>query len=211
MQSSKVEADISQVRAVRFAKSRKWVLAVAAVCASAVAVAGCGGGEHADWPRLRLEGKLNPGVSDEVAGIRPGHPASLGSILVCLTRPGRVTITRVKPYRPEGDIVVQAYAVRRHDFRGTGIFLGDSGRPLSRLPGFGHDHVVDVQCGTQSHLAAYELGLQLTHPTRADVAAHGWIVYYRSRGHTGTVDVPFAVAVCSEPSANAPACRTLLP
>lgn len=187
----------------------KRLLAAGTACVLTVVLVGCAGSLRSDWPRLRLDGRLNPGVGDSIGGIPPGHPADVGDITVCLTSPGRVTITQVTPYRPSGDIEVQAYAVRLNPYlTHSGTFLGDAAQPLSKL-GFKQDHVVDVVCGTRSGQAlAYELALQLTHPTRTDVSAAGWAIHYRSQGHTGTVTVPYSVTVCTG-SVNAPACRRL--
>lgn len=71
-------------------------------------------------------------------------------------------------------------------------------------------YVVGRVCKTNDGSTSFELGLQLTKPTQADVGAPGWTVSYRSGSHTGTLAVPLGITLCWERSADAPACRKVL-
>lgn len=180
-------------------------LAVVAVALSLILAAGCG----SHWPRLTMPGKMNSGVAVGIGMLRPNHSADVGSIQVCLTRPGKVTITGVEPIRPVGDIEVQAFAVRPNPLATGADLLGSDRRTLAQS-GFDGSHTVDRVCKTNDGSTSFELGLQLTKPTQADVGAPGWTVSYRSGSHTGTLAVPLGITLCSEPSADAPACREVL-
>lgn len=170
-----------------------------------LALAGCG--TSSDGP-LRVAGQMPPDhwVLEGFGRVEPDVPLSMGSIILCLDRPGDVTITDVAPLHPVGTITVQTFAVRPSPFMRTppGLALGDDIGPLGKF-GFHGNHVVPIVCDSRKG-AGYELGLQITKPTRRPAAAAGWIVTYTSHGKLYHVQVPPEVKLCSEESADEGAC-----
>lgn len=156
-------------------------------------------------PDVRLQLPHTPPnhVVEGMARVPAGRPASFGGMVVCLSSPGRATITSVVPVDPVGGLRVQALAVRPN----SPEQLGSDRKTLAAL-GFGHSHVVDVACSVRAG-AGYELALQLVKPTSAPASAAGWLIHYRSGGQAGTVTWPLGVVVCSERDPDAPACRRL--
>ena len=151
---------------------------------------------------------MNSHVVEGAANVRAHRPVSIGEMTVCLSAPGRVTITSVVPVHPVGRMQVQAFAVRPNPFRKNppGTQLGDALGPLS-AEGFGHSHLVNVVCGSRP--GWYELGLQLVKPSGAPASAAGWLIRYRSGDKAGTLTIPLGVVLCSRSSASAPECKRL--
>lgn len=162
------------------------------VSSSLLVTAGCSTGSN--WPRLASPGMRS--VRLGLAYVKPGRPVSVGEMSICLTRPGKVTITGVKPVEPVGQVTVQAYAVRPNPSMRGGEFLGGDQGTLSSH-GFTKSHLVDGVCRKNDGSTSYELGLQLTKPTSAATGVAGWDVAYRSEGHAAVLRLPFAVALCS--------------
>lgn len=175
--------------------SKPWMrllraISLVALSSSILIVSACG----SNWPRLASPGMH--AVRLGVPYVKPGRPVSVGEMTVCLTRPGEITITDVKPVDPVGTVDVEAFAVRPNPVTRGGQFLGGDQGPLSKH-GFSDSHQVAGACKANDGSTSYELGLQLTKPTSADVGVAGWDVVYRSRGHNGTLRLPFAIALCS--------------
>src|SRR5947207_225211 len=64
-------------------------------------------GAHLIWPN-----DSGSGGGAALPNTRGGHPYSFGSLLLCLDRPGRVTIENVSLDAPQGGLAVQAFATR---------------------------------------------------------------------------------------------------
>jgi hypothetical protein len=134
-------------------------------------------------------------------------------MVLCLSSPGRVTITSVEPIHPRGGLTVQAFAVRPNPSIATppGGMVGDDRTTLWRL-GFakGH-HVVTTACGSPGSGKGVELAVQATRPGPEDAASDAWRISWRSATSSGSVDFPLAVELCGEKTAAAPACERLDP
>lgn len=106
-------------------------------------VSACAGG----WsgPSLRPAGSPNTSMGG-FTKVSPAHHALLGSMLLCLTGPGRAVITAVRPNQPAGSIEVVGYAVRPNPLLTGGDMLGTEYGTL-RTNGFSADRTVDVSCG----------------------------------------------------------------
>lgn len=190
---------------------RTYVTASASAALAAVAaLLGVWWAGGASGPTLQIAGGIPAGqtVLEGVGSVKPGAPQSPGSMTVCLSGPGRATITSVRPWKPVGRVIVQAFAVRPSPFMQDppGMGLGDDTGPLSKF-GFTGSHVVDIACNSRAG-AAYELAIQVTKPTGRQVGAAGWVISYVSGGRRSQLTFPLAVKLCSG-RADAPTCRRL--
>lgn len=76
------------------------------------AVMGCSpGGSASEQPHLVVPGDGLGGAA-KLPNVTGGVPYSLGSLTVCLDRPGRATIEAVTMAEPSGGLAVRAFAVR---------------------------------------------------------------------------------------------------
>jgi hypothetical protein len=143
------------------------------------------------------------GVNDDGSG----RPWSVGSIPLCLDRPGAVRIRWVVPVGGDGGITVVGIAIRPRDgtlpANGDDYMLGTS-RLRLRSAGFaGDNRVVDVRCAweksaTRGHLLFYELGVELqSSRPRPEGAFLAVRVDYDSNGTTRHLQIPWAFRICA--------------
>ena len=161
-----------------------------------VSIAACGASTTPSGAKLELDGKINVGTSGQFGYVKSDGVVSFGSVPVCLSHPGRATITEVRPYHRDGELAVQTYAVRRNPYlTGSGELYGGA-RSTLRAQGFSSGRVVTAKCGMRDGEAVmFELGIQLRkHSTYASAA--GWIVYWKSKTASGHFYVPVAIALC---------------
>jgi hypothetical protein len=133
-------------------------------------------------------------------------------MLLCISEAGRVTITSVEPVKPQGDLTVQAFAVRPNPALADppGGMVGDD-RATLREAGFGSSHVVTAVCGKPGSGKGVELAIQATRPGEEDASSDAWRISWKSTTTSGSFDFPLAVQLCGEKTANAPACQELNP
>ena len=133
-------------------------------------------------------------------------------MLLCLTAPGRATISRVTPMDPIGHVEVVRFAVRPNPLIATppADTLGSDFGSLAD-GGFTTNATVDQACGDDKHGYGSELGLELVVPADENAVAHGWRIDYQADGDAGSTTFPLTVVLCSTPDADAdaPACHTL--
>ena len=133
-------------------------------------------------------------------------------MVLCLSEPGRVTITDVEPVHPQGGLRVDAFGVRPNPSLSDppGAMLGDA-RGTLHEQGFGHTHLVTIACGTPGSGKGVELGVQASRSGRADASSDAWRVTWKSATSSGSFTFPLAVELCAERSPDAPACSDLSP
>jgi hypothetical protein len=144
--------------------------------------------------------------------MQAGEPAAWGSMLLCLSEPGRVTITAVEPVHPQGGLSVEAFAVRPNPSltEPVGAMLGDA-RGALRDQGFGDTHVVTTACGAQGSGKGVELGVEAIKPGHADASSDAWRISWKSATSSGSFTFPLAVQLCRGRNPDAPACSNLSP
>ena len=185
---------------------------LAACLACAVSLGSCGwpGGGGAGGALSFAGGHPPPLTADGLASVHPHSPVVWGSMMLCLSRPGRAVITAVEPMRSVGGLKVEAFAVRPDPFAHDEAAVGDARGTLHSV-GFGHDRTVYVQCSSSRSDALQELAVQASRPGRRDAASHAWRVTYTWRGQTGTLVYPMAVRICGEMRTAAAPCQRLNP
>lgn len=185
--------------------------AVWLVMAALLAVFGTACGRES--PSLILPGVANS-VEVGVPRVHIGDRWSIGMEgTVCLDKPGKVELTDVALVRPRGVRVI-GFGLRPNPSwkpRAPGVdgyFLGEEREPLRALGFTGR--TVDAVCNAKTG-AGYEVAVRLLKTTRAEAGAAGWTVSYSSDGGNGTLQIPFAVELCKERSADARPCQRFRP
>jgi hypothetical protein len=171
--------------------------------ALAIVNPGCGG----STTRLQFAGGQFTPSGLVLGSMRTGEDGDVGAILVCLTQPGRATITAVRPVNPNGGLRVSRFAVRLNPYLTGKEGLGGGDGSLS-AHGFGRDQVVEAKCGVRHGGAvADEIGLELSRPSSRDAAAAGLDIDYRLNGRRGRLWLTYALALCSDSSSGS-ACKS---
>jgi hypothetical protein len=163
-------------------------------------------------PELRTPVTPPDKTMDTSYGIATKVPETLGAGTFCLSAPGRVTITAVSLHEPQGEIRVDAFAVRPNPVITGDDFIGNTAVPLASI-GKGFDlsrpQVIDGVCPTPEELASstseYELAIQLTRLSGTLAGALGLEISYMSGSVTKTLVVPNGYWLCSaqQPSGGA--------
>jgi hypothetical protein len=163
-----------------------------------------------DQPRLV---QPDPGeFGAALPATRPGTPYTFGDVVVCLDRPGRVTVESAAVAGSSGGLRLDALAVRPAS-AGHGQ-IGGANRSLAQL-GFARnaDTMVDRVCPSPSPSGPgagglYELGLQFSRTGGRTATGHGVDVRYRTSGGTVlTLRIPFTLILCEGRDPAVPNCR----
>lgn len=170
--------------------------------------AGCA----AEGPRLLWGG---PDGDDDVAiaigmpNIVADQPNSFGGWVLCLDQSGSVTIDRAEIIRRQGDIRIEAFAVRPQS--PDRPMLGNAYKPLTAL-GFPEGKPkVTTPCDSTGHdpgkAGPYtELALQYIKSTDATAQGEGVRVSYTSHGRHKTLTIPLTVRLCAPHDTENPDC-----
>jgi hypothetical protein len=163
----------------------------------------------AGWsgPSLRPAGNPNASIGG-FPKVNANHHALLGSMLLCLTGPGRAVITSVRPIHPAGSIEVLDYGVRPNPLPTGGEMVGTEYGSL-RTHGFTANRTVDVPCGAENSGHGYELALELSVPLGTDAATTGWEIDYRIGDHRASTTFPQGAVLCSTASLDQNPCKHL--
>ncbi len=181
------------------------ILPVAMVAAM---VSGCAG----EGPRLYLNKTPESDEDVTIGVVLPDtvahRPYSLGGWVMCLDRPGSVTIDKVDLLDPSGGIVLQAFSSRRQS-RTRGM-LGEEERPLTELGFPARSPAVTTICGKdRDDILRTELGLQYGKTGDATARAAGVRVFYTSAGRQHTVDFALDMRLCAPDDMDTKQCRDM--
>lgn len=161
----------------------------------AIVALGCGGCFGHRTVRVEVPGVMNV-VGEGAAHIRPGQPVSIGSMDVCLNRPGRATIDDVTLVGPVGGgVKVDDWTLVRHPRQETARFIGTDrrdlrsyGRPLT------HD-VLDVCHDDPARFD--ELVIQVERLDSDDAGFHEFRVDWTSPDDHGSLLMTLSIALCN--------------
>jgi hypothetical protein len=170
---------------------------------AAASLAACG-----STTQLRLAGDPAAGAIATVQDVAVGQPVSVGSIMLCLTRPGTAVLRSVSVHQPTGEIAVQAFAVRLNPFvRG----LDGLGAERSTISGLNADFNPDAPVKAVSGVCpantasppdsesaqVVELAVQVVRDAGDAAGGQALDVVYDVSGATATAVIPFGVWLCS--------------
>ncbi|MET8141279.1 hypothetical protein ABZU32_13310 [Sphaerisporangium sp. NPDC005288] len=166
------------------------------VMVTATTATGCAG----EGPRLALgqDPKTGETVAITVAlpNTRAHRSYSLGSWVMCLDRPGSVTIDRIDLIKPQGGMVLQAFSSRPQSR--THEMLGNAEQPLTELGFPARSPAVTTPCAEEERNTVHtELGLQYGKTGDATASAEGVHLTYTSAGRQRTVDFSLTVELCA--------------
>jgi hypothetical protein len=127
--------------------------------------------------------------------LEPGAENSFGGMVVCLDRPGSVTITGVKPVNPTGGIRIDQFGVRPSPFWKGRASFGQANGDLA------HNHfragrTVDVTCDRRTG-RGYEFAVTVSRPVSAKGRMTGVEIDYTSDGQRRTLIFPITLFLCS--------------
>jgi hypothetical protein len=157
----------------------------------AVTLTGCAG----EGPRLLVGEDPETGETARIGVALPdivaGRPYSLGGWIMCLDRPGTVTIERIDLLRPSGGIVLQTFSSRP---QGPDM-IGNAEESLTAIGFPARNPDVTTACEQDGPLT--ELGLQYGKSGDASAHAEGIRLTYTSAGRQRTVDFALDVRLCA--------------
>jgi len=151
-------------------------------------------------------------------------PYSFGGIIICLDRPGEVSIERVAVEPDKPGIRIDAFALRANPYLRGKEGVGEVNAPLEKL-GFtpGRPHIVKSVCLTEKESnnqdaaasihavnqgrGGSELVMQYSRQSAETRTATKLIVDYRSAGKARRLVIPWAVTLCAPGDATS-LCRT---
>ncbi|GAA2105440.1 hypothetical protein [Actinomadura alba] len=162
-----------------------------------------------DQPRL-----VQPDPSEFGAALpttRTGTPYTFADIVVCLNRPGKVTVESAVVVGPSGGLRLDALATRP-SVNGRSQ-VGGANLSLAKL-GFspGGATVIDRVCPAAPRGAGavgnyYELGLQFSKTDDVTATGHGVDVHYHTEaGAEMTLRIPFILVLCKGRDPAVPDC-----
>ena len=156
----------------------------------------------------RLEFAVDPQIRLSLAQSNAsGDSLSFGSMMLCVSAADTVaTITGVSVHEPQGDIRVEAFAVRINPMP-AGQGLGSAKGTLAAIdPAFAPSNRQEVAglcpadpgAPTQAEASALsELGVQVRLGS-GDIAGGGSLdIAYQVNGRSGTLSIPFGIWLCA--------------
>ncbi|MBP2704505.1 hypothetical protein JOL79_11840 [Microbispora sp. RL4-1S] len=165
-----------------------------------------------EGPRLYLNNSPDADEEVSIGVVLPDtvahRPYSLGGWVMCLDRPGSVTIDRIDLIRPSGGIVMQAFSSRPQSR--THSMLGNAERPLTELGFPARSPAITTVCRKgQEDVLLTELGLQYGKIGDATARAESVRLFYTSAGRQRTVDFALDVRLCAPDDMSTKQCREL--
>ena len=157
-------------------------------------------------PRL-ADGTPNPSLNGLPSVSAKSH-VLVGSMFLCLTKPGRAVITSIRPVGATGRIEVTGFAVRPNPLLRGGQMIGSAYGTL-RSNGLSSGRTIDTPCGPANSGHGYELVIELAMPTGTEAAASAFQIDYTVVGRPGTLVFPLGTVLCSAPSMSDQPCKRL--
>ena len=157
----------------------------------------------------RLEFAADPGARFSLAHSNSGvgESYSFGSLMLCVSTPATATITGVSVHEPQGDLRVEAFAVRRNPMP-TGEGLGSAGGALHEFdPAFAPSNPQEVagvcaddrRAPTPAESSALSgLGVQVQLGSGEIAGGRSLDVAYEVDGRSGTHSIPFGIWLCAQ-------------
>jgi hypothetical protein len=127
-------------------------------------------------------------------------------MVVCLDRPGSVTIDQVRPQSPTGGFTVTDFALRENPAWHSKDQLAEARGQLPAV-GFRGARTANLACDDATG-RGHELGVQITKTGQGNATSRGFMVAWHGKGRRGRLDVPLAVVLCQGPTADVAACDT---
>jgi hypothetical protein len=187
-------------------------LATALAALLAAITAGCAG----ESARLSIGQDRETGEPVTVVATLPDTvadtPYSFGGWVMCLDRPGSVTVEKAELLGKQGDIVLQAFSTRPQSREHP--MLGNAEAPLATLgfPASGPPVTSVCTKSGEDPEAGWpytELGLQYAKTSRDTARAEGVRLTYASAGERRTVDFALVVELCAPDDRGTPGCRDM--
>lgn len=170
-----------------------------------VAVAALGIVGSVGWwramPELRVPWAAGTSVSIASGEFPHSMPLSVGTIFPCLSVPGEATIVAVGAVEPEGDIRVDAFALRANPWDQGVNAVGSIRETLAEIDGgfrLNQPAVVSAVCADGAAGGhADELAIQLSYGSGDLAGVKALLMTYRVHGVDRSTTIPFAVRFCS--------------
>ena len=170
-----------------------------------VSMAGCSPDNR---PRLLLAADPSIATSLSTSNMRPDESFSFGSINLCVSAPATASITGVTIHQAQGDVRVEAFAIRPNPIPSGGAELGgqkaalvayDSGFAPAKAQQVSGACPKDLLAPTAGEAAAMsELGVQVRLASGDIGGGSALDVKYRiDQGPERTAAVPFGIWLCA--------------
>jgi len=178
-----------------------------AVVVLAVSVVAACGPSKSGGPTLELAGGSAGGrsIEQDIGHVADGSPISIGAMLICLDRPGEVTLMGISLEGTHGRIGVDEFAVRPNPLATGEAGLGATRGGLGSANFIVGRRTVSKQC--RGAASAYELGVEVSRASPGIASFDGLAVHYASSSSSGILRIPMSLALCAG-SQVSPDCRT---
>ncbi|GGK73479.1 hypothetical protein Sme01_06820 [Sphaerisporangium melleum] len=178
----------------------------------AVLVMAMTAGSADEGPRLLLGEDPDTGETASIGVVLADTVArgsySLGGWVMCLNRPGSVTIDKIDLVGPDGGIVLQAFSSRLQSR--TRAMIGNAEQPLTEVGFPARSPAVTTVCAKENQdTLLTELGLQYGKTGDATAHSEGVRLTYTSSGRQRTVDFALDVRLCAPDDTDTEQCRDL--
>jgi hypothetical protein len=157
-----------------------------------VALTGCDLNSSGSGPQLVIPGSLHS-VAMGAGKMKPGAENSFGGMVVCLDRPGSITLTGAKPVDPEGGIRIDQFGVRPSPFWKGRVSFGQDNGDLAQNH-FRAGRTVSVTCGP--HGRGDEFAVTVSMPDSAQARMTGVKIEYTSAGQERSLIFPITLFLC---------------
>ena len=183
---------------------------IASACLLALCVNACGTRPYNE-PHIVAPGFKGAGVA--YPNTKPGVPYTVGDLIICLDRPGKVTIEDIEMIKPEGGLQLDDFSVIPNAMESGAGGFEDSNVPISRLtPSPAKPVVMTHACPADWNAPPVpnpqSVALLLQYSKSSDRAATsaGITVLYSSSGHKDKLTLRWTVGLCPDETAASTGC-----
>ena len=158
--------------------------------------------------QVRMVGDPSASVSSSINDVPYRQALTVGSIMLCVTSSATATITNVSVHAPQGDIHIDAFALRPNPYYRNQPFEGQDFKPIAEIGnGFSPAAVQQVAGVCPQDVAndpasiqskTSELAIQISWSSGDVAGGHGLDVTYSVGGQQQTALVPFGVWICAK-------------
>ncbi|HEU0240434.1 MAG TPA: hypothetical protein VFR11_14310 [Micromonosporaceae bacterium] len=182
------------------------LLTVTATVLAAVCLAACTASPRQQGARIMAPGFLGAGAA--LPNTRAGTPYVFGDVIICLDKPGLVTIDSIEVIDPTNGLHIDDFAVIPNAMESGHYGYGDNSVPIAQVrPPVARPVVMTKKCPTftgplRPDPQAVALLLQYSKPTDASATGQGIKINYTSAGRKESISLQWGVDLCANQPGN---------
>jgi hypothetical protein len=176
-------------------------------CLIAIALASCSSISKSNPSTNILYPGDNHGLIISVPSVAYGKPLTTGRIIICLSKAGTATLTKVDVIDPHA-IRVTGFAVQKSPYFFGKALLGEVHEGLAAAGFNPKARAINLTCDlTGRRPTGYELGIELQRTAQSSARLKGFVLHYRAGNGTGTLHIPFGLNLCPAQTAAETGCQ----